>query len=81
MSNAMITGYDLRACACCGGTKIIIDNLPGIKDNPYYLIGQLPENFSLGTNPKFPVAVKVNYQITPAHCGGIYIAITKIERR
>ncbi len=48
MSNATITGFDLKMCACCGGTKIIIDNLLNINNDAYYLIGQLPAGFSLG---------------------------------
>ena len=79
MSNATITGFDLKMCACCGGTKIIIDNLPNINNDTYYLIGQLPVGFSLG-NFQFPIAVKINYKITPTHCNGLYIDITKIER-
>lgn len=80
MSNATITGFDLKMCPCCGGTKITIHNLANINNGTYYLIGRLPEGFSLG-NYQFPIAVKINYKITPTHCNGLYIDITKIGRR
>ena len=80
MSNATITGFDLKMCVCCGGTKITIYNLLNINNDTYYLIGQLPTGFSLG-NYQFPIAVKINYKLTLNHCNSLYIDITKIESR
>ncbi len=81
MSNANIIGMDARMCACCGGTEIVIDNIVNPNGNSYFLIGQLPACFSLGNNPKFPIAVKIDYKIDSTHCFGNYIGILKIARR
>jgi len=44
MSNAEITGFDAKMCSCCGGIKIIIDNVANPNGNNYLLIDQLPTN-------------------------------------
>jgi hypothetical protein len=81
MSNANIIGLDARMCACCGGTEIVIDNVANPNGNSYFLTGQLPADFNLGNNPKFPIAVKIDFKIDSAHCFGNYIKITRISRR
>ena len=81
MSNAEITGWDLRMCPCCGGTIITIDNVRSPNGNVYFLIEQLPSGFTLGNNPKFPIAVKIDWEIDTTHCFGNYINITRIEKR
>ena len=81
MNNAEIIGYDARMCVCCGGTEITIDNVQNPNGNGYFLIGNLPSNFTLGDNPKFPIAVKLDWKIDIAHCFGNYIDITRIARR
>lgn len=81
MSNANIIGLDARMCACCGGTEIVIDDVANPNGNSYFLIGQLPAGFNLGNNPKFPIAVKIDFKIDSTHCFGNYINITRISRR
>ena len=81
MSNGEIIGYDARMCPCCGGTEITIDNLQNPNGGGYFLIGNLPSSFSIGDNPKFPLAVKLDWKIDSAHCFGNYINITRIARR
>ena len=81
MSNAEITGFDYKMCLCCGGIEITIDNAPNPNGNTYFLIDQLPTNFTLGNNPKFPIAVTVDWKIDTAHCFGNYVDITRIARR
>lgn len=80
MSDAKIIGFDLRMCMCCGGTEIVIDNLPNPNGNSFFLINNMPSEFSLGNNPTFPIAVKINWQ-TNSKCFGNYIDITKITRK
>jgi len=53
MSNAEIIGLDVRTCLCCGGVEISIDNVSNPNGNTYFLIGQLPTNFNLGTIRNF----------------------------
>ncbi len=81
LSNGNIIGYDARVCPCCGGTEITIDNVQNPNGNTYFLIGNLPTDFTLGDNPKFPIAVKLDWKIDSAHCFGNYIDITRIARR
>lgn len=81
MNNAQIIGYDAKMCVCCGGTEITIDNVQNSNGNTYFLIGDLPLNFTIGDNPKFPIAVKLDWKINTAHCFGNYINITRIARR
>jgi len=80
MSNAEIIGYDSKMCPCCGGIEITIDNVQNPNGNAYFLIGNLPSGF-IGDNPKFPIAVKIDWEVDAAHCFGNYINITRIARR
>jgi len=81
MSNAVIIGLDYKMCPCCGGMEITIDNVTNPNGNTYFLVGQLPSNFSLGDNPKFPITVKIDWKIDTAHCFGNYVDISRIARR
>lgn len=82
MSNAEIIGLDAKTCPCCGGIEITIDNVSNPNGGTYFLVSQLPSNFSLGDdNPKFPIAVKIDWKIDSNHCFGNYVDITKIARR
>ena len=81
MNNAEIIGYDVRLCPCCGGTEITIDNIANPNQNPFFLIGNLPANFDLGSNPIFPIKVKIDWNKDTANCFGNYINITRIEKR
>ena len=81
MSDAEIIGWDVKMCPCCGGLEITIDNVSNPIGNTYYLVNQLPANFSIGDNPKFPIAVKIDWKIDSIHCGGTHIDITRIARR
>jgi hypothetical protein len=80
-SNAEIIGYDAKTCPCCGGTEIIIDNVQNTNGNAYFLVDKFPSNFTIGDNPKFPIAVKVDWKIDTLHCFRNYLDITRIERR
>jgi hypothetical protein len=81
MSNAQIIGLDLRTCPCCGGLEIVIDNTTNPNGNSYFLIDQLPSNFNIGNNPKFPIAVKIDWKIDTSICSGNYIDISRIARQ
>lgn len=81
MSNAEIIGLDTKMCPCCGGTEIIINNVQNPNGNSYFLIGKLPSNFIISDNPKFPIAVKVDWKFNTLHCFGNYVDITRIARR
>src|SRR5438874_2362917 len=78
MNNAELTGWDLRMCPCCGGITLTIDNVPNPNGYSFFLTGYLPAGFNLGTNPKFPIAVKIDWKMDTTHCFGNYITITRI---
>ena len=80
-NNAEIIGYDMRMCPSCGGLEITIDGISNPNGNQFFLAGELPSNFSLGDNPKFPVPVTMDWKTDSAHCLGNYIEIIRIKRR
>jgi hypothetical protein len=82
-SNAELIGYDPRLCPspCCGGLQITIDNLMPTDSAQFFLVYQLPNDFSLGANPNFPVSVKIDYKIDSTHCSKNYVDISRIAFR
>ena len=81
--NAELIGYDPRMCPtpCCGGLQITIDNVPGPGGAQFFLVYEMPKDFTLGDNPKFPIPVKIDYNNDTTHCGKNYVDITRIEKR
>ncbi len=76
-----IIGGDPRTGPCDGGTFIQIDGHPN-PNNPstgYYDIGALPASFHINYYGKFPIRVKLNYQVD-GKCGGNYVDIGSIEQ-
>jgi hypothetical protein len=80
-SNAELIGYDPRLCPspCCGGLQITINNITYPPGAQFFLVYKLPASFSLGSNPKFPIGVKIDYTIDSTHCGKDYVDISRIE--
>lgn len=69
--HAVITGYDPRMCACCGGLMINFDGQtdPGFSTD-YYLIKNDPASLGITANTIFPVHANVTWTLeTPAGCG------------
>ena len=57
-SVGIITGPDLRMCACCGGWYIRIDGIS-------YEFDSLPSDSKINLqNEKFPVTVKIDWQLS-----------------
>lgn len=81
MTDAVITGYDLRACACCGGLLINFENKPEKYSGTYYLIDEMPANSGITETTKFPLYVKVQYTLDKEKCGGSlnFVDIQKIR--
>lgn len=72
--NGKITGYDLRMCACCGGTFITIDKVG-------YRIISLPPNSGIDlTKDTFPIYVIVSWHKSSTPCIGDEIIIDKIRK-
>lgn len=71
-SEGLITGYDLRLCACCGGFFIEID------DTVYR--GDLPDGHGLDTSAEnMPLAVYLDWEIITPSCEENMILISAIE--
>ena len=79
MSNAIITGYDMRACVCCGGLMITFNG----ETRPYTGEFRLIENsgdLGITDRDKFPLFVKVNWKPDTTNICN-HIIITKFARR
>lgn len=56
-SDGIITGPDIRMCACCGGYYIQIDTVT-------YEFNSLPDNSDIDLQKEtFPLAVKLDWQL------------------
>lgn len=70
-----ITGIDFRECFCCGGYFI------EIRDSTYRFLN-LPAGSDIGLeNAKFPVYVKLDWQIADSLCLGDEIKVFRIAKR
>jgi hypothetical protein len=74
-SSGIITGPDIRACICCGGYFIEIDNST-------YNFDTLPASSAINLETEtFPITVNLDWSFD-RNCGGIqYIEIIKIVKR
>lgn len=70
MGEGVITGFDPRDCACCGGLLISLNsNSTELFSDSTYQIDHVPGNFSIDNNTVFPVFIRLDYQRTNALCG------------
>ena len=74
---AVITGWDPRYCACCGGLKIIIQN--STPAGEFYLI-QNSSDLGIDMNATFPINAIVTYTMLPNTCGGKHVFINSFRR-
>ena len=73
-SSGIISGYDDRDCACCGGFFVEIDSST-------YRFYDLPKDSGINLNdPEFPVNVKLDWVPDSSACMGDEIIVTRIER-
>jgi hypothetical protein len=72
--NGVITGYDMRKCACCGGIFIDIDKTS-------YRFDSLPPKSGIDfTTDTFPIRVVVTWHKKDIQCIGDEIIIDKIRK-
>ncbi len=72
-STGTITGPDLGMCVCCGGYKLIVDNviLPINLQPDVFRFQSLPANSNMDlANAIFPLKVKFNWSNIPNYCNG-----------
>ncbi len=80
LTDAIITGTDVRACACCGGLMITFSNDPKTYSSPFFDINQLPSGSGIDEKSQFPIYVKVNYTPSTSNCSN-KIDILTLEKR
>lgn len=70
MGDGVITGFDPRDCACCGGLLINLNsNSTELITDSTYQVDHVPGNFNIDVNTIFPVFLKLDYEKTTALCG------------
>jgi hypothetical protein len=83
LKDAVITGYDLRACACCGGVRFNKgdDTMPYSSNT--LLTDSLPAAFTSRYTLKFPMRVKLSWLPDTSLCGKALskVIITQAELR
>jgi hypothetical protein len=79
MGEGVITGFDPRDCACCGGLLINLNSSSTeLFTDSTYQIDNVPGNFPIDVNTIFPVFISLDYKRTGALCGKT-IDITRFE--
>ncbi|HSP87344.1 MAG TPA: hypothetical protein VLN45_04375 [Ignavibacteriaceae bacterium] len=74
LDDGVITGVDIRECACCGGYFI------DIEDNTYRFY-ELPANSNIDlSNADFPIHVKIYWKVDET-CLGDEIKVLSIEKK
>ena len=81
MGVGVITGYDPRDCACCGGLLINLNSSSTelITDSTYQ-INLIPMNFDINVYSTFPVFIRLDYERNNKLCGKT-IDIIRFERQ
>ncbi|GAA4751181.1 hypothetical protein [Flavisolibacter ginsenosidimutans] len=80
LKDAVITGFDQRACPCCGGLMINFSGETQPYTGTFYLVDNDPAEFKISTASAFPIAVRVQYSALDK-CFGKYVRISKLERK
>ena len=80
LTDVIITGNDLRACACCGGLMITFTSNSTPYSEKFYDIDQLPANSGINENSTFPIYVKVKYETVTTQCSD-HVNILILEKR
>lgn len=75
---AIITGYDMRKCACCGGLMVTFSNDSKPYSSDFVLVESLPKGSTINENTKFPVNVCIKYEKIETSCGTVKIKITEM---
>ncbi|PKV48876.1 hypothetical protein ATE84_0891 [Aquimarina sp. MAR_2010_214] len=74
-STALISGFDMTLCTCCGGWIIDIDG-----EESENRFSELPQNSGINLETvEFPISVKLNWTKSNEYCGqGITIESLKL---
>ncbi len=81
MGEGVLTGYDPRDCACCGGLLINLNSSSTeLFSDSTYQVDLVPDNFDIDITTAFPVFIKLDYSRNTKKCGKT-IDITRFERK
>jgi len=70
MGEGVITGFDPRDCACCGGLLINLNSsFTELITDSTYQVDHVPGNFNIDVNTVFPVLIRLDYERTNTLCG------------
>src|SRR5260221_12831874 len=75
----IITGYDARLCACCGGLMINFNNQTQSYSGDFYLIDNAPSDLGIQNNATFPIYAEVKYTLL-SRCPGNVIRINSFRK-
>jgi hypothetical protein len=79
MSKAVITGFDTRKCACCGGLMVNFEGETTPYQGDFYVLTNTPSQMGIDSSTVFPVFIKANW-INTGNCGGRIVTITKFKK-
>ena len=77
--NAILTGYDLRLCACCGGLMLAFDDDPKPYSGKFYLVKNTPSELGITEQDTFPIYATITWKEVE-HCAPM-VEITSFKRR
>ena len=78
-SEGVITGYDYRMCAMCGGLEITIKNDTSKNPPPFYEINSTLAQLGISDNTKFPINVSLDWKRDTGALGSFhYITVSQI---
>ena len=81
MAEGVITGYDPRDCACCGGLLINLNSsTTELFTDSTYQIDLVPADFDIYADSDFPVFIRLDYERNNKLCGKT-IDILRFERK
>ena len=80
LTDAIITGFDPRACPCCGGLMINFNNEIRPYIGNYYYIDNPSTDLGITGYSTFPIYVKIKW-VKLTKCNNKFIRITYFIRR
>jgi hypothetical protein len=80
MTDAILTGYDARSCACCGGLMVTFNG----ETQPYsgdFMLIENTDAIGISSTDRFPIYVELDWTSDSTKCFGNYITVTRIRKQ
>jgi len=81
MNTAVITGFDLRTCACCGGLLLNFNGDTHSYEGNYFLVSNTPSQLGITDSTTFPVYMQVDWVKDTLACLSNTITITRFVKQ